>query len=60
MLIATTSDGELIVMPMSKQGHGVVRKYTLADSPIWAHPAFTASGVLIKDAETLSFWDVLR
>ncbi|MDQ3421412.1 MAG: PQQ-like beta-propeller repeat protein [Acidobacteriota bacterium] len=56
VLIATTTEGELIVMPMSKQGHGVVRKYTLAESPIWAHPAFTAAGVLVKDAETLSFW----
>ena len=42
-------------MPMNKQGHGVVRKYTLAESPIWAHPAFTAGGVLVKDAETLSY-----
>ena len=56
VLIATTTDGELVVMPLNKQGHGVIREYTLAESPIWAHPAFTTSGVLIKDAETLSFW----
>jgi outer membrane protein assembly factor BamB len=56
VLIATTTEGELVVMPMNKQGHGVVRKYTLAESPIWAHPAFTAAGVLVKDAETLSYW----
>jgi len=56
VLIVTTTEGELIVMPMSKQGHGVIRKYTLAESPIWAHPAFTPAGVLVKDAETLSFW----
>ena len=43
-------------MSMSKQAHGVVRKYTLAESPIWAHPAFTPAGLLVKDAETLSFW----
>ena len=56
VLIVTTTEGELVVMPMNKQGHGVVRKYTLAESPIWAHPAFTAAGVLVKDAETLSYW----
>ncbi len=55
-LIVTTTEGELVVMPMKKQGHGVVRRYTLAESPIWAHPAFTAAGVLVKDAETLSYW----
>ena len=56
VLLATTTEGELVVMSMSKQAHGVVRKYTLAESPIWAHPAFTPAGVLVKDAETLSFW----
>ena len=56
VLIVTTTEGELVVMPMNKQGHGVIRKYTLAESPIWAHPAFTAAGVLVKDAETLSYW----
>lgn len=56
VLIVTTTEGELVVMPMNKQGHGVIRKYTLAESPIWAHPAFTAAGVIVKDAETLSYW----
>ena len=56
LVIATTTEGELIVMPQGKQGHGVVRKYTLAESPIWAQPAFTSGGVLIKDAESLSYW----
>jgi outer membrane protein assembly factor BamB len=56
VVIATTTEGELVVMPMTKQGYSAGRKYTLAESPIWAHPAFTTSGVLVKDAETLSFW----
>lgn len=56
VLMATTTEGELIVMPENKQGHGVVRKYTLAESPIWAHPAFTSTGVLVKDADTLALW----
>lgn len=56
VLIATTTEGELVVMPENKQGHGVIRRYTLAESPIWAHPAFTSHGVLVKDAETLSLW----
>jgi hypothetical protein len=33
-----------------------VKRYTIAESPGWAHPAVTASGVVIKDAETLSYW----
>ena len=48
-------------MPMNKQGCTAWCESTLwRSSPIWAHPAFTRDGMLIKDAETLSFWDVLR
>ena len=55
LLLATTTDGELVVMRQGKSFE-VVREYTLADSPIWAHPAFHGSTVIIKDAETLSAW----
>ena len=56
LLIATTTEGELAVLRQGKQAFEVVRRYTVADGPIWAHPAFTASGVLVKDAETLAYW----
>ena len=56
LLLATTTEGELVVMRQGKQGFDLVRKYTVAESPIWAHPAFHPQGVLVKDAETLSFW----
>lgn len=56
LLVVSTTEGELVVMRQSKQAHEVVRKYTLAESPIWAHPAFIAGGVLVRDAESLSFW----
>ena len=55
LLIATTTDGELVVM---RQGNAYnpVREYTLADSPIWAQPAFAGSSILIKEADSLSSW----
>ena len=56
VVIATTTEGELVVFKQSTSGFEVVRKYTVAESPIWAHPGFVAGGVLIKDAETLSLW----
>jgi len=56
VVIATTTEGELVVFKQSTSGFEVIRKYTVADSPIWAHPGFVAGGVLIKDAETLSLW----
>lgn len=56
VIIATTTDGELVVFRQGGKAFELVREYTVAGSPIWAHPAFAAGGVLIKDAETLSLW----
>ena len=56
VVIATTTEGTLTVFRQSRTGFESVRTYTVADSPIWAHPAFAAGGILIKDAETLSLW----
>jgi outer membrane protein assembly factor BamB len=56
VVIATTTDGELEVFRQSRTGFESVHTYTVADSPIWAHPAFAAGGIVIKDSETLSLW----
>jgi len=56
LLIATTTEGELVVARRDPQKPDVIRKYTIADSPVWAHPAPAGRGVLIKDAETLAYW----
>ena len=55
LVMATTTDGELVVMRQGKSFE-LVREYALADSPIWAHPAFHGNTVIVKDAETLSAW----
>ena len=56
VLIATTTDGEITVIRQGRDSYRLIREYTFADSPIWAHPAFSAKGILVKDAETLSLW----
>lgn len=56
VLIATTTEGEIAVIRQGRDEYRRVREYTVADSPIWAHPAFSAQGILVKDAETLSLW----
>lgn len=56
LVIATTTDGELVVFRQGRKGFELVREYTLAESPVWAHPGFHGRGILIKDAETLSLW----
>ena len=56
LLIATTTEGALVILRQGTQAYAPVRSYTVAEGPIWAHPAFAGRGVLIKDAESLSYW----
>jgi outer membrane protein assembly factor BamB len=56
LLIATTTEGELVIARRSTRAFDLVRRYTVAESPIWAHPALAGKGILVKDAETLSYW----
>jgi outer membrane protein assembly factor BamB len=56
LLIATTTEGQLVVFRRNAKAFDEVRRYTVAASPIWAHPALAGTGVVIKDAETLSYW----
>jgi outer membrane protein assembly factor BamB len=55
-LLATTTEGELIVARPDPKTFDIVKRYTIADSPIWAHPVPAGRGVLIKDAGTLAYW----
>ena len=52
-----TSDANLIVARQSDKAFEPLRKYSVADSPTWAHPVVLGHGILIKDATNLSLWD---
>ena len=56
LLIATTTEGELVVAHRDPARFDVIKRYTVAESPIWAHPAPAGRGLLIKDAERLAYW----
>ena len=56
LLIATTTEGELVVVRAGRKAFDVIRRYTVADSPVWAHPVPAGSGVLIKDEDTLAYY----
>lgn len=32
------------------------RRYAVAETPTWAHPVPTASGILVKDELSLALW----
>jgi predicted nucleic acid-binding protein len=56
LLIATTTEGELVVARRDPAKFELIKRYTVAESPIWAHPAPAGSGILIKDAQKLAYW----
>jgi outer membrane protein assembly factor BamB len=52
-LLALTDGGELLVI--EAEGRGVpIARYSVADSPTWAHPAIVDGDILIKDRTKLS------
>lgn len=56
VVAATTTEGELIVFRRSPKAFDLIRKYTVAESPVWAHPAPTGKGLVIKDQGSLAYW----
>jgi outer membrane protein assembly factor BamB len=54
LLFSLTNDADLIVAKASDKAATAVRKYRVADSPTWAHPAIVGKHVLIKDENSLA------
>jgi len=56
MVFSLTTDSELDVMKASPKGLEPIRKYTVANSPTWAHPVVLGSRILVKDKDSLALW----
>jgi hypothetical protein len=57
-LLVQTTDGEIIVANVSDKGLEPARRYRVADSPTWAHPAAAGNRILVKDETSLAVWAV--
>ncbi len=55
-LFLLTTDSELIVAKTGGAAYEPVARYTVADTPTWAHAAPMGKGVLVKDFKTLAYW----
>jgi hypothetical protein len=58
LLLLSTTNSELIVARPNLQKFEELRRYTVASSAVWAHPALGPSVVLIKDVDKLICWSV--
>ena len=52
-----TTDGELLVVRRTPEKYDEVKRYKVAESQTWAHPALVPGGVLIRDAAALTLWN---
>jgi len=57
-LFLLTDGAELTVARSDAILFEVLKKYSVADSPTWAHPVLVGSRVLIKDASSLALLSI--
>jgi outer membrane protein assembly factor BamB len=55
-LLMATTNSELIVARPSTTAFEEIRRYTIADSATWAHPAYVGRNIIVKDVDTLTAW----
>ncbi len=54
--LVLTTEAELSVARITDAAVETLRTYSVADTPVWAHPAPVTGGLLVKDRESLSLW----
>ena len=55
-LLLSTTNAELIVARPSRAKFEEVKRYTVANSAVWAHPAVAPRALLVKDTDKLICW----
>ena len=53
-----TTEGELIVARDSATAFDVVKRYDIAESSTWAHPALVGNQLFVRDANSLTLWTI--
>jgi outer membrane protein assembly factor BamB len=57
-LLALTNDSTLYVLTPSAVSFAPVAQYTVAKSPVWAHPLITGDHIIVKDETTLASFSI--
>jgi outer membrane protein assembly factor BamB len=58
VLLALTSDSDLIVFKPSEKEYAEVAKYKVADTPTWAGPIVSGNRVFVKDRDAVTLWTI--
>ncbi|HJU44402.1 MAG TPA: PQQ-binding-like beta-propeller repeat protein [Vicinamibacterales bacterium] len=55
-LLLSTTNSELIVVRANAQRYEEVKRYSIANSATWAHPAYAGRTIIVKDVDKLTAW----
>lgn len=55
-LLLGTTNSELVVAKANPARFEEVKRYSVADSAMWAHPAFAGRTIIVKDVDKLIAW----
>ena len=58
LLLFSTTNAELIVARASPSRFDEVKRYVVADSAVWAHPAVAGRLIVVKDVDSLICWSL--
>jgi outer membrane protein assembly factor BamB len=58
LLLLSTTNAELIVARPNTAKFEEIKRYTIADAALWAHPAFAGNLILVKDISKLICWEL--
>lgn len=55
-LLLSTTNSELIVARANRARYEEVKRYSIANSAMWAHPAYAGRAIIVKDVDKLTAW----
>ena len=55
-LLASTTNGQLVVARTNPQKYEEMRRYQIAESALWAHPAITGRSIVVKAVDKVICW----
>jgi outer membrane protein assembly factor BamB len=58
LLLLSTTNAELIIARTNPARFDEIKRYSIANSAVWAHPAFTERTILVKDVDKLICWGI--
>ena len=58
VLLLLNNAAELFILETSRRGFEPLRRYDVAESQTWAHPAIVGDSLFVKDESTLARWSL--